>query len=172
MWSYIQYPVIHHNEKEYKKQCVYTLLQSRHEYNIVNQLNFSFYKVNIQRQSTLNLLKILKNLSFLSCLKNSYHLLNQGTLTMGFPSGSDSKESVCNSEDLGSIHGWEDPLKKGMATHSSVLAWKIPRTEEPGRLILIITATLLKIIIILQMEKLRLILSKLLAEPVSGCTEI
>jgi len=30
--------------------------------------------------------------------------------------------------------GWEDPLEKGMATHSSVLAWKIPWTEEPGRL--------------------------------------
>ena len=28
--------------------------------------------------------------------------------------------------------GWEDPLKKGMVTHSSILAWKIPRTEEPG----------------------------------------
>ena len=27
--------------------------------------------------------------------------------------------------------GWEDPLKKGMATHSSILAWKIPWTEEP-----------------------------------------
>ena len=30
--------------------------------------------------------------------------------------------------------GWEDPLKKGMVTHSSILAWRIPRTEEPGRL--------------------------------------
>ena len=30
--------------------------------------------------------------------------------------------------------GWEDPLEKGMATHSSILAWKIPWTEEPGRL--------------------------------------
>ena len=30
--------------------------------------------------------------------------------------------------------GWEDPLEKGMDTHSSVLAWKIPWTEEPGRL--------------------------------------
>ena len=29
---------------------------------------------------------------------------------------------------------WEDPLEKGMATHSSILAWRIPRTEEPGRL--------------------------------------
>ena len=30
--------------------------------------------------------------------------------------------------------GWEDPLEKGMATHSSTLAWKIPWTEEPGGL--------------------------------------
>ena len=29
--------------------------------------------------------------------------------------------------------GWEDPLEKGMATHSSILAWRIPGTEEPGR---------------------------------------
>ena len=32
-----------------------------------------------------------------------------------------------------SLH-WEDPLEKGMATHSSTFAWKIPWTEEPGRL--------------------------------------
>ena len=30
--------------------------------------------------------------------------------------------------------GWEDPLEEGMATHSSVLSWRIPRTEEPGGL--------------------------------------
>ena len=30
--------------------------------------------------------------------------------------------------------GQEDPLEKGMATHSNILAWRIPRTEEPGRL--------------------------------------
>ena len=30
--------------------------------------------------------------------------------------------------------GWEDPLEKGMATHSSMLAWRIPWTEEPDRL--------------------------------------
>ena len=30
--------------------------------------------------------------------------------------------------------GWEDPLEKEMATHSSTLAWKIPQTEEAGRL--------------------------------------
>ena len=30
--------------------------------------------------------------------------------------------------------GWEDPLEKEMAAHSTILAWRIPRTEEPGRL--------------------------------------
>ena len=30
--------------------------------------------------------------------------------------------------------GWEDPLEKGMATHPSILNWRIPWTEEPGRL--------------------------------------
>jgi len=30
--------------------------------------------------------------------------------------------------------GWEDPLEKGMATHSNILAWRIPWTEEPGGL--------------------------------------
>ena len=30
--------------------------------------------------------------------------------------------------------GWEDPLEEGMATHSSILVWRIPWTEQPGRL--------------------------------------
>ena len=37
-------------------------------------------------------------------------------------------------ETWGRSPGWEDPLEKGTATHSSVLAWRIPWTEEPGRL--------------------------------------
>ena len=36
--------------------------------------------------------------------------------------------------DLSGSLGWEDPLEKGMATHSSILAWRIPRTEGPGKL--------------------------------------
>ena len=35
---------------------------------------------------------------------------------------------------MGQSLGWEDTLQKGMATHSSILAWRIPWTEEPGRL--------------------------------------
>ena len=53
---------------------------------------------------------------------------------MGFPGDSDSKESACNARDLGSILGWEEPMEKGMATYSSILAWRIPWIEEPGRL--------------------------------------
>ena len=41
---------------------------------------------------------------------------------LGFPGGSDGEESTCNMGDL----GWEDPLEKGMATHSSILSWRIP----------------------------------------------
>ena len=37
-------------------------------------------------------------------------------------------------EILARFLGREEPLEKGTATHSSVLAWRIPRTEEPGRL--------------------------------------
>jgi len=50
---------------------------------------------------------------------------------LGFPGGSDSKESACNAEDPGSMLGGEDPLKMGMATHSSILACRIPGIEEP-----------------------------------------
>ena len=39
-----------------------------------------------------------------------------------------------DTRDAGLILGWEDPLEEGMATHSSILAWRIPWTEEPGGL--------------------------------------
>ena len=42
----------------------------------------------------------------------------------GFPSGSDGKESACSVGDLGLSLGWEDPLKEGLTTHSSILAWR------------------------------------------------
>ena len=44
------------------------------------------------------------------------------------------KASVYNEGDLGSIPGSEDTLEKEMTIHSSAIAWKIPWTEEPGRL--------------------------------------
>ena len=53
---------------------------------------------------------------------------------LGFPGGSDIKESAYNAEDLDSVPGLSWPLEKGMATHFSILAWRIPWTEEPGGL--------------------------------------
>ena len=47
------------------------------------------------------------------------------------PGGSDDKASAYNMGDPGSILGQEYLLEKEMVTHSSTLAWKIPRTEEP-----------------------------------------
>ena len=47
----------------------------------------------------------------------------------GFPGDSDSKESDCKAGDMGLSLGWEDPLEKGMATHSSILAWRISGDE-------------------------------------------
>ena len=44
------------------------------------------------------------------------------------------KESACNAGDLGSIPGSEYPLEKDMETNSSILAWRISLTEEPGGL--------------------------------------
>ena len=49
---------------------------------------------------------------------------------MGFPSSSVGRDSAYNVGDL----GWEDPLEQETTTHPSILAWKIPWTEEPGRL--------------------------------------
>ena len=53
---------------------------------------------------------------------------------MGFPGRSVGKESACKAGDPGLVLGWEDPLEKEMATHSSILAKEIPWTEEPGGL--------------------------------------
>ena len=53
---------------------------------------------------------------------------------MGFPSSSDGKASASNAGDPGLIPGLGNPLGKEMATHPSILVWKIPWTEEPGRL--------------------------------------
>ena len=55
-------------------------------------------------------------------------------LDLGLPWWLSGKESACSSGDVGSIHGWQRSPEEGMEIHSSVLAWRIPRTEEPGGL--------------------------------------
>ena len=53
---------------------------------------------------------------------------------MGSPGGSESKESPAMKKTRVQSLGREDALEKGMATHSSILAWRITWTEEPGGL--------------------------------------
>ena len=56
---------------------------------------------------------------------------------MGFPGGPSGKESTCNAGDIEMqvpFLGGEDLLEEEMATHSRILAWRFPWTEEPGRL--------------------------------------
>ena len=52
----------------------------------------------------------------------------------GFLARLKCKESACNANTCIQSLGWEDPLEKGMAIHSSILAWEILWTEETGRL--------------------------------------
>ena len=52
----------------------------------------------------------------------------------GLSGSSDGKESACKARDWVQYLGQEDPLEKRMATNSSILAWRIPCAEEPGRL--------------------------------------
>ena len=53
---------------------------------------------------------------------------------MGFLGSASDKEPTGEIRDLGLIPGSEDPLEEGVATHSSILAWRISWTEESGRL--------------------------------------
>jgi len=67
---------------------------------------------------------------YLLCLLHwqagSLPLMPPEGVEVGFLGGSDGKKSACNVEDLVRPMDWEDPLEEGMATHSSVLAWRIP----------------------------------------------
>ena len=61
-------------------------------------------------------------------------LVNFITDCLGIPSGSVVKNPFAKQETWAQSLGWEDPLEKEMPTHSSILAWEILWTEEPGRL--------------------------------------
>ena len=81
--------------------------------------------------------------NFLLCLKGKYNgsqisrnikSIEYASISFGLPWGSVGKEFTCNGETWVQSLGWEDPLEKGPAAYSSILAWRIPWTEEPGRL--------------------------------------
>ena len=71
-----------------------------------------------------------------------FHCILEFTLPVpyiGLPQWLSDKESCCNAGAAGDVVpslGWEDPLEKGMANHSSILAWRIPWIDEPGGLVM------------------------------------
>ena len=69
-------------------------------------------------------------------------------LCLHFPGGASGKKKKKKKNTQGDLRnlrgavlipGQEDPLKEGMATHSSILAWRMPCTEEPGGLLSVVT---------------------------------
>ena len=78
----------------------------------------------------------LKRLSATCTHARGFHItvINFLVHKMGFSGGSDSKPSACNAGDLGLIPGSGRSHGEENGDHSSTLAWKIPWTEEPGRL--------------------------------------
>ena len=87
-------------------------------------------------------LQIFKTSLLITGMVSAQFLWHQGSLLFsagpyswkGFPAGSDGKESACKAGDLGLIPGLGKFLEKGMPIQSSILACRIPWTEEPGGL--------------------------------------
>ena len=61
-------------------------------------------------------------------------IISKDTEYGAFPGAQKVKNLQAKQETQVWPAGWEDPLEKEMVTHSSILAWRIPRTEESGRL--------------------------------------
>ena len=82
--------------------------------------------------------KLMPASRFFICIVLMYYLCffvkDQLTIFMWMYCGSEGKASDCNAGDLGLIPGLGRSLEKEMATHSSILPWRIPWTEEPGGL--------------------------------------
>ena len=99
------------------------------------QKNFTYVITDFQKRYQNN--SIGKKSPFNKGLFNNCSLLLDICMERGFPSGSVAKDLPAMQETqemrVGSL-GREDHLEEGMATHSSILTWRISRTEEPGRL--------------------------------------
>ena len=74
----------------------------------------------------------LKVFSNFPCDFFTHWLFKSMLFSICFPGDSDSQASACNGETWVQSLGQEDPLEKEIATHSNILAWKIPWMEEPG----------------------------------------
>ena len=69
-----------------------------------------------------------------TCIRMHVYIYTHQHISVGFPGSSVVKNPTANAGDADSIPGRGRPLEKEMATHSSILAWEISWTEEPGGL--------------------------------------
>ena len=110
------------NYKGKDKQCDYTIKINKTK----PQKNQDRSQVTKQKITFNTMMTFPKYIEFYKFMSSS--------LWTSFPGGSEVKASACNTGDPVQSLGQEDPLEKEMATHSSILAWRIPWREEPGRL--------------------------------------
>ena len=94
-------------------------------------LQYDLY-INFLPQKYCELVKYLN--CFLKTMNMIYHFICYNYVCIGFPGGSEVKASACNAGDLGSIPGLGRSPGGGHPTHSSILACRIPWTEEPDQL--------------------------------------
>ena len=83
--------------------------------------------------------RLIQEQNYLQKIQKILHYVQFSKLSsdkwyMGLPGGSVVKNLPAVQETWVGSLGWEDALEEGMATHSSILAWRIPRTEKPGGL--------------------------------------
>ena len=104
--------------------------------------------INLGTRGTETILDYIKNSKFITASTTLNFVRTVRTVVMrgakvfsrvledrqGFRVGAEVKVSACNVGDLVQSLAWEDPLGKEMATHFSMLAWRIPWTGEPGGL--------------------------------------
>ena len=107
---------------------------------------FNFVKKKKKKKNSQTVFQSYSLLSFITSFmgtrkgRDSKKVSQQSSSKMlvGFPGGTSSKEPTCqcrrHKRNWVQSLGWEDPLEKEMTTHSSILAWSIPWTEEPGGL--------------------------------------
>ena len=95
----------------------------------LNQIPYNYTVEVTNRFKSLDLIECLKH-----CGQRFVMLYRRDRVPtpgfLGLPCGSTGKEYACDVGDLVQSLGWEDPPEKGKATHSSVLAWRIPWTIQ------------------------------------------
>ena len=117
-WGAIAFSIVYVFKYYYQNEL-------KEKYNSSWFLNYIFYKM--KETANINYSHYIQDINY---LRTNIYLILPLETKRGFLGGSNSKESAHNAGDLGE----EDPLEKEMATHSSTLEWRIPWTEEPGRL--------------------------------------